>query len=401
MPALKNYKQFGGRHFETGTVHNYFAHRGVKAPHTGKPYSEALLLGISGGILVGYFSFAYKGFDPHVAILTRNTFNPFDTLLVRLGVVQHLMRTTTAERGLKNLLEVLEDGEPAIVWADTFSMPYNALSPKDGQGMFPLIVFGYEDNLVSIADRAAVPLTVKPAELAAARARVKKDKFRVLTMEPPDKDKLAVAVQQGLWDCIKRYTEAPVKSHKSSFGLAAFERWAHVLSKASDKQSWEKVFPPGVKMYAGLMSAFDRFGLGTNGAQRDHELYAEFLGEASVLLDRPALKDAVAPYRKAARGWGDLGRALLPDEIAPFGETRELLVQRRKLFVEKGGKALPEIQKINKRLEAIRGKMVKDFPLTQSEAVAMREKLCKEVMRIADLERTAYETLQNAMSDKR
>jgi hypothetical protein len=118
MPTLPNYKHFDGRHWETGTVQNYFAYMGVKAPHTGQPYSEAMLMGVSGGVLMGYFSFAYKGYDPHVAILSRNTINPLDTLLVRLGVVQHLLQTTDAKKGLKNLLDVLEEGSPAIVWAD-------------------------------------------------------------------------------------------------------------------------------------------------------------------------------------------------------------------------------------------------------------------------------------------
>jgi hypothetical protein len=61
MPKLKDYNQFNGRHWETGTVHNYFAYTGVKAPHTGQPYSEALLMGVSGGAVMGYFSFAYEG----------------------------------------------------------------------------------------------------------------------------------------------------------------------------------------------------------------------------------------------------------------------------------------------------------------------------------------------------
>ena len=43
MPVLPNYHQFDGRHWETGSVYNYYDYWGVNAPHTGKPYSEALL----------------------------------------------------------------------------------------------------------------------------------------------------------------------------------------------------------------------------------------------------------------------------------------------------------------------------------------------------------------------
>ncbi|HKZ69577.1 MAG TPA: BtrH N-terminal domain-containing protein, partial [Anaerolineales bacterium] len=302
MPKLQGYQHFDGRHYETGTVQNYLAYRGVKAPHMGKPYSEAMLMGISGGVLMGYFSFAYKGYDPHVAILSRNTFNPLDTLLTRLGVVQHVQHTTDAKKGLKNLLDALEEGAPAIVWADMFSLPYNGLSAKaDWWAMFPILVYGYdaEDDTVWIADRSAAPLTVTPSELAAARARVKKDKFRLLTLDPPDSSKLAVAVQQGIWDCLKRYTEAPVKSAKANFGLAAFGRWADMLTKPKDKQSWEKIFPAGIPMYAGLTSAFDRFSLGAVSAHRDRELYADFLDEASVALERPALKGSAKLFRES------------------------------------------------------------------------------------------------------
>lgn len=49
MVILKNYQEFAGRHWETGTIRNALAYQGVKAPHTGKSVSEALLMGITGG----------------------------------------------------------------------------------------------------------------------------------------------------------------------------------------------------------------------------------------------------------------------------------------------------------------------------------------------------------------
>lgn len=132
MPTLKNYNQFDGLHWETGTVRNYYDYVGVLAPHTNKPYSEAMLMGISGGAVIGYFSFAYEGYDPMARILTRNTFNPLDTLLERLGAVQERKQTSSPEKGVANLIDTLEDGRPAIVWADLFSLPYNALPYDEG-----------------------------------------------------------------------------------------------------------------------------------------------------------------------------------------------------------------------------------------------------------------------------
>ncbi|MBN1449981.1 MAG: hypothetical protein JW963_03125 [Anaerolineales bacterium] len=55
MNIKSSFGKFNGRHWETGSVHNALALQGVVAPHTGQPFSEALLLGVSGGITFGYF----------------------------------------------------------------------------------------------------------------------------------------------------------------------------------------------------------------------------------------------------------------------------------------------------------------------------------------------------------
>ena len=304
MPTLTKYHHFDGRHWETGSVHNVLAYHGVTAPHTGQPLSEALLMGISGGLLMGYFNFAYAGYDPHIAILTRNTFDPLDTLLARLGTVQHLRQTTNTTKGEKNLIEALENGEPAIVWADMFLLPYNGLGYD--QGMWaanPIVVYGYEADRVSIADRARVALHVTPDELATARSRVKKDRFKLLTIDPPNLDKLPLAVQQGIWDCLKRYVEAPVASAKNSFGFAAFQRWADALIKPTLKYSWAREFPAGGKMYAGLTSTFDRIAICPGDAQAERDVYADFLDEASVILNKLALKEAAKLYRISGKAW--------------------------------------------------------------------------------------------------
>lgn len=401
MPTLSDYDQFGGRHSETGTVHNFFAYRDFRAPHTNEPYSEALLLGVSGGVVMGYFSFAYEGYDPHVALLTRNTFDPLDTLLARLGVVQEVRQTAKAERGVANLVDTLRDGVPAIVWADRWSLPYNALAFDEGMwGSFPLIVYGYEEDAeqVHIADRASVPLTVTTDELMRARARIKKDKFRVMTLDTPDPDKLPAAVSAGIWDCIKLFTEKPPKGTKKNFGLAAYQNWMDLLTKPKQRLSWEKVFPPGGKMYAGLTSAFDH--MGTVGVRSDGErtLYAQFLDEASAIVDKPGLRDVAEEFRSSANAWHELGRALLPDEVAPFRETRELLVSKNRLFVEEGGAALPRIEQINERLGALRAEMKRSFPLDAAGVVALRERIAESVSRIHDIEAAAVAHMREMMT---
>lgn len=402
MPTLQNYNTFTGVHWETGTIHNYYAARGVKAPHTGQPYSEALLLGISGGVVMGYFTFVYEGVDPQARVLTRNTFDPWDTMLARLGVVQDVVQTTNPEKGLKNLLQTLEEGVPAIVWADAYSMPYNTM-PYAEMGMWwmsPLLVFGYDETAdsVHIADRASVPLTVSTSTLAAARARVKKDKFRLITLEAPDESKLATAVHKGIWDCIKLFTEHPPKGGKNSFGFAAYTWWAEQLKKPKARHSWEKLFPAGKPMYAGLTSLFSDIRLFGKNDHADREGYAQFLDEASVILGKPALKEVATVFRRSGLAWKQLSEMVLPDEIALFREARERMLHKSQLFRQQGGAAREEIRQIEARLQEIKTAVSAHFPLTQPDVVALRRQLAEQVMVIHDIEKEAITALQTIMA---
>ena len=403
MPTLANYDQFSGSHWETGSVRNFFAQRGFTAPHTGQPYSEALLLGVSGGIVMGYFTFLYKGYDPQCNILTRNTFDPLDKMLSRLGVVQYVEHTGKAQRAIDILVDTLEEGQPAIVWADMWGLPYNALPWDEGMwGAFPLVVYGYEpkEDVVTIADRARVPLTVTTKELATARGRIKKIKHRLLTLDAPVEEKLATAVHQGICDTIKLFTEKPPKGSKNNFGLNAYQFWAKMLIHPKQRLSWEKQFPAGPPMYAGLTSAYNFAFLFGKGEAQDGErgMYADFLAEAAVLLDKPALGKAAIQFRAAAEAWQQLTAVLLPDEVRLFGESRELMLRKHTLFLEQGGAALDAIQAINTRLAEIRASMSSDFPLTQTEVEVFRERLAEQILAIHDAEATAVLALQNGMA---
>jgi hypothetical protein len=399
MPKLNNYQQFNGRHWETGTICNFYDFRGVTAPHTGQPYSEAFLMGVSGGIVMGYFVFAYKGYDPMARILTRNTFDPWDTLLSRLGVAQHIQHTSKAEKGLSNLIDTLEEGMPAIVWANMFSLPYNAMPQDEGMwGMMPILVYGHEDDAIWIADRAKVPLTVAPEELAAARARVKKDKFRVVTLDPPDEGKLATAVTQGIWDCINLFTEKPPKGSKNNFGFAAYQHWADMLVKPKAKRSWAKEFPPGAKLYAGLTSAFTDIETFGHEGGADRGKYADFLDEASLILNKPVLKPIAQQFRASAAAWHELGLALLPDEVSLLQETRQLMLEKCHVFLEKGNAGLEERVKINGRLAAIKAQLATDFPLNDAEIQALQENIRTKILAIHDIEQKAIAALQDTMA---
>jgi hypothetical protein len=401
MTILSDYNSFIGTHWETGSIANALAHRGVTVPHTGQSYSEALLMGIGGGAVMGYFNFAYEGYDPQARILTRNTFDPWDTLLSRLGIIQNVQHTSKPERGVRNLIEALEEGHAPIVWADIFTLPYNALSLDEGMwAMFPHVVFGYDEatNVAHLADRAPLPITIRADVLQAARARVKKDKFRVITLDPPIDDKLVSAVQLGICDSIKLYTEKPPKGSKNSFGLKAYQWWAEQLTNPRARMSWEKEFPAGRKMLAGLTSAYaDIMHFGKYNDPADRGKFADFLDEASAILDRPALSEVAVQFRRSAEAWRALSLALLPADVQPFAETRALMDRSSQLFAENGASATEERQHMAAQQDAILSAMETEFPLDAPAVHAMRQNIAAHVLAIRDIEAEAVTALREAM----
>jgi hypothetical protein len=405
MPVLPDYEHFHGRHPETGSVHNILSYQRVSAPHTGDPYSEALLMGVSGGIAFGYFTFAYEGYDPILSLLTRNTFDPLQTVLERLGIRQDVHQTNRASAGEANLLEALSNGRPALVWADVFSLPYYGLSHEEKNwDMQPVVVYGYQDGMAYLAGPSRQPLVVPAEALTTARARVKKDKFRVVTLDAPDERKLPAAVQQGIRQCLQLYTEKPPKGARDNFGFAAYDKWAAMLVNTRNPHGWSRLFPPGTPLLAALAgSAYlpGAYGWIVEWGTRpnaDRDTYADFLDEAAKLLNKPDLTQAAAAFRECAVRWGELANALLPESVPLLFEARHLKDRRRQLLLESGMAAVEEIREINHALAELREQAMQDFPLPGRAALEFLSHLREYVMEISHAEQQAVEILRETLN---
>ena len=401
MPILKNYHHFDGLHWETGFLCNALAYQGVIAPHTGKPYTEAMLMGIAGGLCAGYFAFEYTGEEPHLHLLTRYPFNENlpNADYERLGIPTKVQQTPDPEKAVANVINVLVQGKPVIVWVDVMS--FDEVNKPSGDFWFitPILVYGYDEaaGTVYIADRAQVSRTVTTAAFAAARARIKKIRHKIMTIDAPDPHKLPAAIEAGIRDCIQIFTDKPPVGPKSSFGFDAFTKWANLLTDTKNKNGWPKQFATGARMYAGLTSAFRYIEVWFTGGNGARNLYADFLDEAAEVLAKPELKEVAAQFRISAQFWHELTTALLPDQIAVFKETRELMVRSYDLFLSQGTHALPERQQIRNRLEAIKAEIAKEFPLSESQAAAMRAELRERVLKIHDAEHIAIDLLSDLM----
>ncbi|MCG8324274.1 MAG: BtrH N-terminal domain-containing protein, partial [Thiotrichales bacterium] len=360
--------------------------------------------GISGGIAFGYFTFHYKGYEPQLALLTRNTFDPFQRMLERLGVQQEVYQTDKAEKGLANLQRVLEEGQPAIVWADAYSLPYEAQQgTQDYWAMWPIVVYGHDGQQAYIADRAQVPLKVDADALAAARGRVKKDKYRVMSLGAPREEKLASSTSSAIWQCIQLFTEAPPRGSKNNFGLSGLQHWAKMLTNTRNKQGWQRFFAPGSAMFAALAGSGPFPGLidwilawGDGGAERAR--YADFLEEAALLLEKPALNEAAGIFRESHTAWQRLAKAALPPEFPLLAEARQRITERERLFIEQGGAALEDIQAINQRLAEMLAESKTALSEDADAITELRANMQQAVLEIHAIEARAIESLKAAMS---
>jgi hypothetical protein len=138
------------------------------------------------------------------------------------------------------------------------------------------------------------------------------------------------------------------------------------------------------------------FGKDAEG-DAERSRYAEFLDEASVLLEKPALRDAAAAFRQASDAWRGLGPILLPDAVTPLGEARALMTRRHRRFLQAGQDALDEMRQIDAQLAELRRRMNDEFPLTQPPVEQQRQAIAAQIIQIHDAEAEAVRVLKEAM----
>lgn len=403
MTTLPNYHHFDGLPFATGYLVNVLAYQGAIAPHTGKSYSEALLMGISGGIAAGYFAFEYEGWDPHLHFLTRYPFTDEPgTVVERLAIPFENRTSTNPTKALANVVDALTAGKPAIVWCDLMTLAYGDEPPPADKFWIvnPVLVYGLDlkAGVVQIADRSHVPHKVSVDTFARARARIAKTRHRMATFGVPDEARLPLAVEAGIRDCIDIFTGKPPVGAASSWGFAAYDKWIGLLTSAKGKASWAKMFAPGSRMWEGLTSTYKYLEVFYTGGSGARHIYADFLDEASIILNKPALRETSVLFRESARRWTTFTRAVLPDSAPMLTEARELLCREYDLFVNTGAaQSRAERDSIDAHLNELKTQASQAFPLSDAEAESLRRDMAQHIRGISAVEQEAFAALRAAL----
>jgi hypothetical protein len=397
MPVLPGYTQFGGQHPETAALTNLLAWAGYQAPHTRQPYTEAMLLGLGGGLGAGYILWEFKAHQIAVLVLGfRSQWQYpqrfFETVTQRLQAPMQVLETgsrATAARQLDAALTASTPA-PAIAWVDLAHMPYLQL-PESLEGHLGhlVVVCGRDDDgAYWIDDRASQPFRVAAADLAAARARIGSYQHRLLLAaggsHVPD---LPALVEAGLRECV-----ANLSAKSDSFSLPTLRKWSRLMTDTKNPKGWPVVFKSQRGLYTALKSWFESVELSGSQGGGLRGLYADFLDEAAAVLQRPTLSEAANAYRALAAQWTSLAEAALPDTVPAFAQTKQLL-RRKYALLRQGQAGVAAALPITAELAALGRAASQDFPLDSAGLTHLFADLSNRLAHLYEAELAAVSTL--------
>ena len=397
---------FAGSVPATTALRGLLAHAGVRDPHTGAPFSEAMLFGIAGGIGIGVFSFFYEkenfaSFFLAGRHLLHDSLAYLRNACERLGIETVVQETAGVKAAEVQLRSALTEHGPCVAWVDAAHLPHRAMPAiASGSAYHVITIYGIDEDgqTASIGDRTDEPITIGLPDLAKARARIKKDKHRLLSIpasaSPAD---MAGLVRGGLRACYDGLAGAGgIRSAATNFSLKAMRLWADRLHGSKDNERWERVFPRGPRLWQGLTSVYDYIEHYGTGGGLCRPLFAEFLTEAVSAGADARLTDLATRYAELGRAWSALADAALPDEVPVCREAKELFAHKAELI--DGGGSPGEIRAAGARLDELEPRTPDQFPLTEAECAALRARLQARVQGLYEAEVAARDAIGQAIA---
>jgi len=107
-----------------------------------------------------------------------------------------------------------------------------------------------------------------------------------------------------------------------------------------------------------LYDTFIYIEIGGTGGSAFRPMYAKFLEEASLIINKPELNEIAELFKKSGRLWSEIATAALPDSWPVLKRTRELTVEKNQIFEENGLSGLEKMGKINVELDDLMKKAV-------------------------------------------
>jgi Butirosin biosynthesis protein H, N-terminal/Domain of unknown function (DUF4872) len=388
----------GGAHLPgnvpaTTALRILLAHANLAGPG-GKPLSEALTFVLAGGIGAGAFAFLYEKQDwASLFIGGRHLWQDdehyLDAAARRLGVKPVVRESAAARVADRQLREALEQGGPVIAWVDAAHLPHRALPTQwSGGGYHVVTVYAIEGDHALIGDLTDEPVPIALSDLARARARIRKQRHRLLWLERGNRRRVDDAVlERALTACARGLTHQRLRN----FTLDSFADLAERIAGGRDRQSWDAMFPPGGRLWSALTSLCNYIEHYGTGGGLCRSIFAEGLLEASAGFGRPGLATPAGRYARLGQSWSALAESALPDAIPPCREARELLARKAE-FTHSGGTPA-EIRECSEELGRLDQAARKRFPISPPGVAELRAQLSRRLAEVHAEEVGALDSL--------
>jgi hypothetical protein len=381
-----------GIHPPTATLARMMEVNGVVNPLTTQPYSEAMLLGIGGGLDIGYILYTFNHLPHPMLILGfRNQWN--NTQVFMESISERLMLSVKfsgfddSNEAQAALQTALEQGKQAIVWVDKALLLYHQL-PETYQGFFnhQVGVYARDGRLwrLFLDDLSTQAIQIKEKTFTSARENLSQNDFLMMVFHHAhfiNTTELRDAILQGIRDCAQQLTR-PI----NTVGISNLETWAAKLIDRYDQQGWPQLFEDQSDLFPVFQNLYESIKLiGTEGFAL-RKMYADFLQEAAGILKNPALNAIAGQYLQLANHWSSLAENALPSNVPQFDKIKSLLHLKVKAYQNAN---FEEYSSINEEIESRRKKIVSSFPLSSSETYRLFLRLSSQVKLIAELETNA------------
>lgn len=376
---VQGFNQFGGKHCQTTALKNLLAYHGL-------PISEQMLLGLGGGI--GFIYWYAKGMlAPFIGCRNANVDEFTLNICRRIGIDAEIIQTSSEWKAYDELKKLLKQGEPVNLFVDMVYLPYFALPENAHFGGHAIVVYGIDEieNKVYISDRSARPLAVTIADLQKARNSkyspfAPKNKMLKIKNYTPELGNLDKGIKESIKTCCQNMLNPPIKN----IGLSGLKKWANIVSR------WPEQFS-GMNLFGCLYNTFVYIEIGGTGGDGFRSMYAQFLEEASSILNKPELYEIVQMFNKSGERWREIAKAALPDSSPVLKRIRVLTVEKNRIFENSGLDGLEKMKTINLELDDLMKKA--GDVLQEKDTTGLLENLRQKIIDCYQIEAAAFQRL--------
>jgi hypothetical protein len=440
---IENYSHFGATERVAGALRNILDYYGVVAPHSKEPFSEALLMGIGGGLGAEYATWAFTGIDPsrprksklylrfhHVKNYLEKKEQTFlQKITTRIGVQLTVKETASRERADQFLTESLRAGKPVLLQLSVWQGIYDRQVVHDGYrqnpGQFPPLlydefvsflpyfslpypwisghlatVYGIDEDTeqVYLSDYSNQPLSISIQQLVESRSIIKGWKNAAYSLSPPTSTPdLAKAIRHGINDCVESLLHDKAVVSGAHLRTKAWQAMANSIGNFEAKTGWITLFNEPWQLFDTLtrLHAQIAFHNSDGGALRSS--YADFLEEASEILKKPPLKPVAHQFSDIGIMFDEIGTTALNDDIPELLHTRQAALNWYHTFKVHGNAESKSLDAFSKTIQAIRTEFIEEIPLTDRELTILLEELSVRFHEVYEAETLALQALRKAM----